>query len=377
MPDVESMFPPSYEKSRERFRERESALARRWPQVRRETYPVGEETADLTVDVLWAPALQKADHIVVLSTGEHGIEGYVGSAMMEVFCEKLLPQLKPESTALCLVHIINPWGMKHWQRNNEHNVDLNRNFVYDWQTAPSPNLGYAHFADLLAPQGIVRNNTADCLRFVVQMLWRVLLRRQKAAFKEALLAGQYQYPQGVYYGGSESQQETRVMSEIFRRCFETARHIVHIDIHSGYGPRYQMSIVHSPLSGIASAEWKRRAGYPLVLSAAAGEFYRLEGDMLDYVYHMRAQQYPQCDLYSACFEFGCFGDSMLEEAKALWCLVANNRLRWFGAATDNASANIRRLWREAYLPSEPAWRAKAVADFEQAAACVLRLHRLI
>ena len=67
----------------------------------------------------------------ILTIGEHGIEGFVGSAMQQRFIEKYLPHLDPATTGIVFVHVINPWGMKHRRRVNAHNIDLNRNFVWD------------------------------------------------------------------------------------------------------------------------------------------------------------------------------------------------------------------------------------------------------
>ena len=225
-----SLFPESYESSRDRFREWEKKVASRWPGATLQSHAIGDSQDDLGIDVLLAPATRKNDHLFLMTTGEHGIEGYVGSAMLEFFLQKFLSGLDPSSTALCLVHPINPWGMKHRQRTNAQNVDLNRNFIEEWATLEKRALAYSAFDELLSPRGPVRHPRMEALSFVVKILKEVLIRGKKAQFKEALLAGQYSYPRGLYYGGEGPQPETIVMEQIFRQCFDLCRHIVHIDI---------------------------------------------------------------------------------------------------------------------------------------------------
>ena len=45
---------------------------------------------DLSIDWLWAEP-HKKEHLVLVSTAEHGIEGYVGTAMLKIFIEEFAP----------------------------------------------------------------------------------------------------------------------------------------------------------------------------------------------------------------------------------------------------------------------------------------------
>ena len=130
MSEILSLFPETYEVSRARFREDLSVVQQFWPQAQLSKHRLpGDE--DLTIDWIYADAVGKNEKVFILTTGEHGIEGYVGSAMQQRFIDCYLSQLDPQTTGLLLVHAINPWGMKYHRRVNANNVDLNRNFVYD------------------------------------------------------------------------------------------------------------------------------------------------------------------------------------------------------------------------------------------------------
>jgi hypothetical protein len=117
---MDSYFPSSYEDSRARFLQSLSLIQQKWHSTQLETYPL-KSYPDLSIDWLWAHA-HKKENLIIISTAEHGIEGYVGYAMMKIFIEEFAPRLNPENTGLLLLHGMNPWGMKHYRKVNENNV---------------------------------------------------------------------------------------------------------------------------------------------------------------------------------------------------------------------------------------------------------------
>ena len=106
-------YPSSYDEARMRFKQSLNLLQTYWPKTRLESHPL-QDHPDLSIDWMWADA-HKKENLVILSTGEHGVEGYVGAAMLKIFIEEISPQLNPENTGLLLVHAINPWGMQHFK----------------------------------------------------------------------------------------------------------------------------------------------------------------------------------------------------------------------------------------------------------------------
>ena len=89
-----------------------------------------DEADDLYIDTYYLPATEQKN-LVILTTGVHGMEGYIGSAMLDVFFGEVYPDLNREDTGIVVVANVNPYGMKHYRRYNENNVDLNRNFILD------------------------------------------------------------------------------------------------------------------------------------------------------------------------------------------------------------------------------------------------------
>jgi hypothetical protein len=357
------VFPATYDLSRACFRDYLDRVRARWPGARLASHALRDDPA-LSID--WIAAEPPAPRrLVALTTGLHGIEGYVGAAMLAQFVDEFLPRLDPRDTGLLLVHAINPWGMAHHQRGNAHHVDLNRNFVASWDGLLEVNPAYDRVLALLHRRHPLGSWPLANLRFLGGVA-RLMLELGVLGGRNAILAGQYRHAEGFYFGGSGQQEETRVLMGLIEDSLARYDQIVHLDMHTGYGPRHQMSIVHPAAERGSSAEWARYLGYPLVVRTDPAEFYTILGEMGDYWYELRDDRYPSRRVYAASFEFGTFGHSLLAEIRSLRASVLENQLEVYGAANRAAGERVRREYEAQYYPADAAWREKALRDARQA-----------
>ena len=91
---LQALIPASYRASRERFAANLAQLRSRWPAASHAARPL-DKHPDLTIDWLQADAEQQRERLFILTTAEHGIEGYLGSALIQLFCAEILPQAGP------------------------------------------------------------------------------------------------------------------------------------------------------------------------------------------------------------------------------------------------------------------------------------------
>ena len=360
---MDSFFPENYEDSRARFLRDVEPLRRTWGSSRLETYPL-KNFPDLSIDWLWAEPHRK-ENLVVISTAEHGIEGFVGSAMSKVFMDEFTPRMDPEKTGLLLVHAINPWGMKNRLRVNPNHVDLNRNFVFDGKYSPTINPDYDLLTAFLNPSRPIRTLRAETIPFLARVV-KNMIYPGKARVQAASLLGQHRHPQGIYFGGTEPQEETLVLMSLYRSALAEYQNFIQIDMHTGYGPRDQMTVIVPPVDPTPSAELSRKFNYPLVQKIEADEFYAISGDMGEYVYRLRDVEFPGKGVFACGFEFGTFGDSLSSLIRSLRITVLENQLRHHGASSLQAEEQIREEYQELFFPSAPTWREKALRDGRQA-----------
>jgi hypothetical protein len=371
---MDPLYPQSYDSSRTRFLRDVELLRSKWHSSRLESHPL-QNLPDLSIDWLWAEPRIK-ENLVLISTAEHGIEGYVGSAMLKVFMDEFAPRINPENTGLLLVHAINPWGMKNHSRVNPYKVDLNRNFVFDGKYKLSINLDYDMIKEFLNPQRPVRTLRAEALPFLAKVILNMLNPGRKLV-QTATLLGQHRHPKGTYFGGTEPQEETLVLMDLYRTAIREYQNFYQLDIHTGYGPRYQMTVLVSPLDTITSEEAIRRYNYPLVQKVDANEFYAISGDMGEYIYRLRDAEFPGKNVYAGGFEFGTFGESLPALIRSLRITILENQLRHYGAVSPKAEQDIRVEYEELFFPAEEKWRAKALADGRQAFEGILTAYGIL
>jgi hypothetical protein len=360
---MNSLFPDSYEESRARFLQDAERLRPQWVSARLESHPL-QNFPDLSIDWLWAEPRTR-ETLVMISTAEHGIEGYVGSAMLKLFMDEFAPRLNPENTGLLLVHAINPWGMKHHLRVNANHVDLNRNFVFDGDFSPTINPDYELIETFLNPQKPVRPLSQEAIPFLIKVL-KNMISPGRARVQAASLLGQHRHPKGIYFGGTQVEEETALLMKLYQTALDEYQHFVQIDIHTGYGPRDQMTVIIPPLDPTPSSQAADKFRYPLVQKIDADEFYAISGDMGEYVYRLRDANYPDKQAFAGGFEFGTFGDSLPALIRSLRITVLENQLRHHGASQAQAEAQVRAEYEELFFPSDQTWREKALQDGRQA-----------
>jgi hypothetical protein len=189
---------------------------------------------------------------------------------------------------------------------------------------------------------------------------------------DALLTGQYEYPQGVYYGGTGDEASTAYLKDVFSQCLDSAyENIVHIDIHSGYGPRYNMVIFNSVFETMTEAESQTVFGYDHIIAHDSESFYATTGDTTDFFYRLAQRKQAEAALFSTCFEFGTIGDEFFDTILSLKYTVDENRNHWYPTNNATSAEIVRQNYLELYYPTETTWREKTIQDFLTATRGVL------
>lgn len=232
------VFSESYDSARQKFRAAVQALP---PNVEHRlvslSIPFDDHYKNYSIDVVVLPGNSCYDSttgsntssgIVIHVSGTHGVEGFAGSAIQIGYLRGLAQnQLETacRSATVLLVHAFNPYGMHHYRRVNEHNVDLNRNGLItekDWNQVLNGNHYNTENYDTLVAQHllastIVTNNHSRngqmgqfcnivCLeRFFFSWIrmTAALLRYGIPTLKAALVGGQYHVPDGLFFGGGQ------------------------------------------------------------------------------------------------------------------------------------------------------------------------------
>ena len=363
-------FPTTYQESRSYFRGQLKKVKKAWPTAALDKHFI-LESEDLSIDWITAEPIKKKEKLVMITTGLHGVEGFVGAAMLDLFIKEYAEKLDPSSTGLKLVHVLNPWGMANTRRVNPNNVDLNRNFMERREVFLDEfNPDYKNLDGILNPVHPLKPFWMEEIRFLRNVIVN-LYRYGVQSMRGAVMLGQQSNPDGLYFSGREFQLETIFLKKIIIQGLSSYDSVLHIDMHTGYGPSSQMTMVNSPAETRKPDQLINDFQYPRILQADPEQFYRMQGDMVDWVYRLKKVDYPKIKHFGMAFEFGTYGEGILKEIKSLRTMIYENQAAHHGSSSVKLEAHMRKEFVEMYFPHSSRWREKAISDCRQAFSGVL------
>ena len=190
--------------------------------------PAGES---LFTDATWIGP-DNAPNVVVVTSSTHGVEGFAGSAIqIGLLLDPDAP--KPSGdVALLLVHAINPYGFAWLRRENEDNVDLNRNFVdHENKNYPENDL-FEEIVDHLIP--VEWNDTA--YQNYLTAIQSLNEKYGEVPVRKAMHKGQHKHADSIHYGGASATWSNKTLGLICSDYLKKSKRAAMIDIHTGLGP---------------------------------------------------------------------------------------------------------------------------------------------
>ena len=278
-------FSETYQEARSKFR---NASAEAGAELF--TLPV---VNDYTMDI--AVLKGNLPGVVVHTSGFHGVEGYAGSAIQVAWLS--LHENAEDRPSVVLVHAVNPYGMAHYRRTNENNVDLNRNGLHEseWPLALGRDPNIANYQDFDPFFNPPRPPT-PWYRYV-GVWWdaaRVVYVNGLPALKRAMVTGQYHNAKGIFYGGRTLQPSLGILYDFLQKHVPKLKKgpVTMVNVHTGLGRSGEDTLLTLDSSGItplklqdtfggslipgqAQSADNVAAGYDLVMGTAEGFFAKL------------------------------------------------------------------------------------------------------
>ena len=83
-----------------------------------------------------------------------------------------------------------------------------------------------------------------------------MLKVSMNVLRQAVLQGQYEIPDGIYFGGTDFEPQIDSMTTILPGIFEPYDQILEIDLHTGYGARRVLHLFPNPVDDpVIKAKW--------------------------------------------------------------------------------------------------------------------------
>lgn len=288
-------FPRSYEEARAKLL---AAAARPGALAESHLLPNTRGAAGETLTMDAAAIGEARDRpLLIVSCGTHGVGGLVGSGCQIALLHdgEFLDRLATARVALLLIHAINPYGFSHLRRGNEHNIDLDRNFLRFEEPLPACD-DYLEIHELLVPTRWpvpVENET---------QLKAWIASHGERAFRDAVTRGQSERADGLFYCGTAPAWSNTTLRALLRKHGAQRRHIAWIDLHSGPGPYGHGEKIFAGTGRPGELERARCCWGADVFSPAAGESASqdVQGGALPSLY----DECPQAQVDLMALEFG-------------------------------------------------------------------------
>ncbi len=312
----------------------------------------GPHGEDLTIDVAWC-GTAKPRRVLLHSSGLHGVEGFAGSAI-QIQLLQAMPAI-PVDVAVVFVHALNPYGMAWLRRWNERNVDLGRNFLAECEAYEGSPAGYGALYSFLNP---TRIPVLDLFR--LRALW-LIWKHGMPALKESVVVGQYDYPEGLFFGGQQLEEGPKLYLQFLKDHLVDAEQVAAIDVHTGLGKFGEDTLL------VSESEYSRLRELfgDRVQSLSSGEenvAYPIRGGLHD----MLGLLLIRSRFTFVCQEFGTYAPIRVLDALRKENCAHRHGGRRFPSPENEAL-------KEVFCPGDDAWRTRILARGRDLFESVLKL----
>lgn len=347
MTHPEQHFSETYQQARERFLQ---AAAAHGLAVQSHLHPLpGAQGEELAMDVALDGAAD-ASRLLVLTSACHGVEGFCGSGVQvgALHDQAWRAYARDHGVAVLYVHALNPWGFSHQRRVTNENVDLNRNFQDFSQPLPV-NTAYREVDPLLLPEAW----PPDAANQQAVQDW--IARHGQMAWQAAVSAGQHEFPQGMYFGGTGPTWSNRTIRAVLQAHGQRAGRLAWIDFHTGLGPSgYGERIFAGPDDAVQVARarrWWDGGGRTPVTSIYDGS--STSARLTGMLWGSALQECPQAEYTGIALEYGT-----LPVLEVLDALRGDHWLAAHPDAPAQLAAAIRQRMRAAFYTETPQWKQR-------------------
>lgn len=313
--------------------------------------------SNLTIDFCYIPPKDTAEKLVIIISGTHGIEGYVGSAVQQMLMKEFFQPEMFSTTGLLLVHGLNAWGFKHQRRFTENNVDLNRNFSSDAALFDTKNDGFVALYDMLTPKGELNMNSIGNRFFMLKAIQKIA-QKGMPALLQAFAQGQYQFPEGIYFGGQDFEQQVQILKNVLKDKATPYQKLLNLDLHTGFGERGELHLFPNPVDDpVLKHSMEKVFGGYRIDWGDSDNFYTVHGQMVEYI----GSLFPGKLSIPMLMEFGTLNTGTTVGAvKSAHISIIENQGAHYGYKTPQDSIKAKAGYYEMFYPPSEAWRSNAI-----------------
>lgn len=347
-------FSKDYMSARSRFRTYAAQIESQHPNSTTPLSAQLQSDSSLFIDGLYIKSTASSKLLIVTS-GIHGPEAFTGSTLQDLFVQYLLKQ-QSLSHSVLLIHGLNPYGFHYFRRVNAQNVDLNRNHASRDEFS-SINPSYEALSPLISTNTPASVGILPQIGFYLGVVGKYLLIGKRTILNS--LSGQYKEPRGLFYGGTQQEPESLQVQQWILERSKDKTHIVHIDLHTGFGKRGQLHFYGSDEFNSPEQLKSLKVIFPKasIDTGTSPDFYPTHGDFIDWTWKSHADKV----VVPMVFEFGTMdSDTIKGGVSSLWTLALENQGHHYGYVSRVDQRRIRRRMEALFNPQDMKWQSKVL-----------------
>ena len=355
--NAEVTFPTSYGDSRNYFRTKIKSL-----KGVLSSYNVGSDVDnDLTIDVGFFPPVKEAKKLIILNSGIHGPESYLGAFAQKIFLEDHFNTVDRSNTGILIVHGINPYGFKYGRRVSEGNIDLNRNLSLNDKLFEIKNHEHKKMLDVVAPENKVENQSIFSV--VYGVLKKLITGTSFRTIRSGVTSGQYEHPKSLYFGGKSFADNKSILEKVYKEKFNQYEMIFSLDFHTGLGEMGVLHLISGSRESLSDESVRLQSKiyntnknpyYELTTASTPG-FYPTTGDMNEFIAEIAGKQKTVIALTA---EFGTMGLSMWQQLKTINRMIKENQGYHYGYDNKKLEQKVKSDFINLFYPKNEKWKTE-------------------
>lgn len=360
-----SYFKEDYGSSRNSFRMISEKIKKEYSGVQTEAISVPNKLGeDLSIDSLYIPAQKSQKGLVIFTSGIHGTEAPAGTSAIRFIASELLPKFSLENTGFLFVHSLNPYGFQHFRRVSENNVDLNRNCDPNPKSLAGNNPIYPKVYDFLNPKEKVSSSFGKETFYKIQVFSKIL-QHGTSGFSSSVAQGQYEYPDGIFFGGHSLEINHTLISTLIDKVAKGYSSVLLIDFHTGIGARGKLHLIANKME--ESEKQKHRSLFPgdeIHFHGDKKEAYAIYGNLTACTNKRLSKDQK---FYAVVIEFGTINSQSISGSlESLRRVREENQGFHYGYFSEEVRAVSAKEFRELFFPSSEIWRENVLFETERA-----------
>ncbi len=194
--------------------------------------------------------------------------------------------------------------------------------------------------------------------------------------RQAIVQGQYEFPDGLFFGGQNFEPQIDSLWMILPEYFNPYKTILEIDLHAAFGTRNKLHLLPNLIDDpeIIKKTESVFAGEHIEWGNT-DDFYTISGGFAD---AFLSKLCPDALYLSMVFEWGTFDtQKTFGSIKSLQTMVNENRGAHFGYKNDQQEQIVKNAARELDYPSSDAWRSNVMETGRETLSKILKTYPLV